>query len=178
MPRTRSRLLAALCVLTLAGGAALVACSSSSSGGSSSQCNSNPWQCPAGQTCWLADQNANFACLNSAVGKNKGDTCVNTIGAPTCGDAMVCFQAVGTSSGTCVPYCDPTNAAHACAAGETCQPAAYPLPGGGHSGVFYVCSGGEPPDGGTDTGAPTDTGSPPPDTGTSEDTGPVPPDAG
>jgi hypothetical protein len=168
---SRHRILSALVVASLAVGAAAVGCSSSSSSGGGSQCNSDPWQCPTGQTCWPSDSNGNFACLNSAVGKNKGDACTNNIGAPTCGDGMACF-AVGTPNGTCIPYCDNTKAGHGCAAGETCQPAALRLPSGGTSGTFNVCVGGEPPDAGGDTG------SPPSDTGTSGDTGVAPPDGG
>jgi hypothetical protein len=154
------RILSALFVVALAGGATVVACSSSSSSSDNAQCNSNPWSCPAGQTCWLKDASGNFACLNSAAGKNKGDPCTNTVGLPSCGDAMACYQQLGASGGTCVAYCDNANAAHGCAAGETCQEVAVVLPSGA-SGPFFVCIGGAPPvDSGTDTNfVPPDTGS-------------------
>lgn len=108
----------------------VVACSSDSSssstggaggsaGSSSSACNTNPWMCPDGQTCWLSDMQGDFQCLNSAAGKKKGDSCDNIVGQPSCGDDMICLTTTGTN-GTCVTYCDPSDPQHACAAGEVC----------------------------------------------------------
>ena len=41
-----------------------------------------------------------------------------TFGTATCGDAMACLQVSAT--GTCVPYCNTTQAGHGCAAGKSC----------------------------------------------------------
>lgn len=117
-------------------------------------CNLDPWQCPAGQTCWPKDTAGTFGCLNSASGKHKGDACVNTAGSPTCGDAMVCLQLSGAGSGTCTEYCDPATAGRGCGDGETCRGVSL----SGTSSSFHVCVGSSPPqDAGADAGA--DTGS-------------------
>lgn len=104
-------------------GSMVVACSSeeSSSPTPPVPCNQDPWQCPAGQTCWPKDTAGTFACLNSAAGVAKGDECANMVGSPTCGDGLACFQNVGEAKGRCVPFCDPTNPARGCAAGEACS---------------------------------------------------------
>jgi hypothetical protein len=106
------------------------ACSSSSSstsgGGGAAPCTENPFACPTGQTCWITATAANpgvvsgAQCLNSGSGK-EGGTCLDTPNAPTCGDGLVCLMLANTTSGTCVSYCDNTNVAHACAAGEMCS---------------------------------------------------------
>lgn len=114
-----SLVVGALVVAGLLGG-----CSSSSGGGSSPPppCNESPFECPAGQTCWLDSAGTAFACLDSAAGVAVGATCVNTVGTPTCGDGELCYQsATGAgASGTCAEYCDPTSPAHGCAAGYAC----------------------------------------------------------
>ena len=137
----------------------LLAACSSSEGSSSTPpvpCNEDPWQCPAGQTCWPKDATGAFACLNSAVGKAKGDECSNVVGAPTCGDGLACFQAVGDATGRCVSYCDNAKAGRGCAAGESCVTATL----SGTSAAFRVCIGAATPTdaGSPDTGA-TDAGS-------------------
>src|SRR5689334_1962469 len=102
--------------------AAMIACSSGGSDGSGGKggkggskpagtCNTDPFSCPAGQTCWI-NSNSAFACLNSGPGK-EGDACQNIIGSPTCGDGLACY-AVGSPNGTCMPFCDPSSSAHAC----------------------------------------------------------------
>ncbi|MGZ5971274.1 MAG: hypothetical protein ACXWP4_26570 [Polyangiales bacterium] len=141
----------------------LFACSSSNDAGPvTTPCNEDPWQCPTGQTCWPTDLSGTFACLNSAAGKVKGDACGNTVGAPTCGDGLACFQGVGDASGHCVAYCDNTKAGHGCAAGETCQTALL----SGTSSAFHICVGGSTMmDSGTDS-TPSETGS---DTGSATD---------
>ena len=123
-------------------------------------CNQDPWQCPAGQTCWPKDLAGTFACLNSAAGVKKGDTCANTVGAPTCGDGLACFQGVGEKAGRCVSYCDTAKAGRGCAAGEACTPAQL----AGTSASFMICASTTPPmdagaDTATDTATATDTGS-------------------
>ena len=127
-------------LIAVASFGALVACSSSSSSssdaGTNGPCNENPWECGAGQTCWLKDATS-FACLNSGAGK-KGDECVNIQGSPTCADGLLCLQTQLNQPGHCLPYCDNTNTAHACATGEVCQEAIVQ----GTSLHFHVCTGG------------------------------------
>lgn len=132
----------------------LAACSSESeTKATPPPCNQDPWQCPAGQTCWPVDTTGRFACLNSAAGVNKGDECANTLGAPTCGDGLACFQAVGDAKGRCVAYCDPAKAGRGCAAGETCATAQL----SGTNSSFMICaSPTAPADAGTDTGPAAD----------------------
>lgn len=144
----------------------LLACSSSESEAPKPPCNEDPWQCPAGQTCWPKDTTPTFACLNSAAGKAKGDSCSNIVGTPTCGDGMACFMAAGETTGKCVTYCDTTTAGRGCAAGETCTTAMLV----GSSAKFHICVGTSTPttDAGTDTGS-SDTGST--DTGGAADSG-------
>lgn len=104
---------------------AFMACTTSACSNSSSPsaarppCNEDPWQCPAGQTCWPTDTNG-FQCLNSGPGA-AGSACDNTIGASTCGDGLACLQFTPPALGTCLPYCDAADPSHACSAGSTCQ---------------------------------------------------------
>jgi hypothetical protein len=135
----------------------LVACSSEQSSSSAPKppCNEDPWQCPAGQTCWPKDTAGSFACLNSAAGKARGDECSNTVGAPTCGDGLACFQGVGDATGRCVAYCDNAKVGRGCAAGETCTPAMLT----GSSSQFQICIG---------ASAPKDAGTPPSEAGAGE----------
>lgn len=93
-----------------------LACSSSSS---APPCNQNPWECGTGQTCWPKDTTS-FACLNSGAG-TAGSACEDSVGVPTCGDGLECFQTSGGASGICSPYCDNTNTSHACPSGMSCQ---------------------------------------------------------
>jgi hypothetical protein len=157
-----SRLLVAMSSLAVV---SVVACSSSTSstpGGSG--CNTNPFSCPAGQTCWPNDTSGTFACLNSAAGVTKGSSCQNYPGTPTCGDGMFCLQTT-TVGGTCVTYCDPSNAAHGCSAGEICTPVAL---AGNASAQVHVCyNGGVGPDGGAGDSGANDSGNEaaPPDDG-------------
>src|SRR5262245_17136437 len=94
---------------------------SSSSGGGAPPCTVNPFQCPAGQTCWVtgSPQAPTASCLNSGKGK-IGDPCALILGTPDCGDGLVCLMAPGAPMGQCTPYCDPTNPAHACPNMESC----------------------------------------------------------
>jgi hypothetical protein len=96
-------------------------------------CNENPWECPAGQTCWPKDESS-FACLNSGPGA-AGDACQDTVGAPTCGDGLACLE-IGAGGGVCSVYCDNTNPSHACSAGETCGTATLL---GADAPEFQVC---------------------------------------
>ena len=134
----------ALFVAPAAAIALLVACSSSSGSGSPGAgqdggggeagvpCNQNPFECPAGQTCWPAS-GGGFACLMSNASAKKGDVCQNYAGSATCGDGLMCYEP-NTSSGVCAPYCD--NAmGHPCAAGELCALLHLPNAGDVHACV-------------------------------------------
>lgn len=158
--------------LAVAGFGVVAACSSSSSNTAPTPCNENPWECGAGQTCWPQDLAGNFQCLNSGAAK-KGDTCTNTVGSPSCGDGLACLQ-LGGAAGFCAPFCDPTNAAHACAAGEGCATITL----NGTKSSFKACiptsqpdAGTDANDTGTDTGTASDTGVDASDTGTASETG-------
>ena len=135
------------------------ACSSSNvapdAGATAAQCNDDPFTCTAGQTCWTKDQTPTFACLNSGPGK-RGEECQPLIGAPTCGDGLVCFQTqTGGKPGICSAYCDTTNTAHACGAAEVCTKATL-----GGAKFFYVCVG---PAAATDAGTDAAVDAPAPD---------------
>jgi hypothetical protein len=110
-----------------------VACSASST---PAQCNTQPFTCGAGKTCWPSDNSANFACLASGLGKS-GDACQNTPTAATCGDGLMCLQQTSTD-GHCVPWCD---SAHGCPSGESCTAAQI----GGTTQIVHVCFGGGAP---------------------------------
>jgi len=145
------------------------ACSSSSGNGSGADasvpCNENPWECPAGQTCWPMNATT-FTCLNAGPGA-LGATCANTAGSPTCGAGLACFQAIGTATGTCVAYCSTTSTSHPCTGPDVCETADL---GGAGGPSFSVCvpemvggqdSGTSMADSGTsasDSGAPGDAG--------------------
>ncbi len=143
----------ALVLLVIA--ASIAACSSDDTGTSApATCDANPFQCPAGQTCWVTPQ-LTFKCFNSGGGK-EGDTCMNTPGVPSCEDGLDCFQTT-PAGGTCTSYCD---TAHPCAGGLMCIRAQ--IPGGP---IFNICNPPAPqPDGGTldggVDGAPMDSASP------------------
>jgi hypothetical protein len=122
-----------------------VACSSTDPPPASPPCNQNPWQCPAGQTCWAADAVPTYACLAS--GTNKlGEACQPIVGAATCGDGLLCLQIVGGSSGQCRAFCDPMGSGHGCPAGEACRAAAL---NGNLNVLIYLCVGSAVPDAGT-----------------------------
>ncbi len=119
MPRMKISKMALVAVVVLGG----AGCGSSDSGGSTAAptpCNVDPWTCPAGQTCWATDMSGAFGCLNSDSTKSKGDSCVNSVGQPTCPDDMICLQLQGQAKGVCAPYCSMTDPGKACDTGETC----------------------------------------------------------
>lgn len=147
----------------------LAACSSSSSSSNSSDastapCNENPWECPSGQTCWPVTATS-FQCLNAGPG-TVGSTCANTAGSATCGAGLACFQAIGSTSGSCYTYCSNTDVTHACTGQDTC--AAVEL-GGTGGPTFSICV--PPMTGNPDSGTPADSGAP-------ADTGTTPAEAG
>ena len=152
-------------------GSFLAACSSTSgtSGvfAAAKPCNEDPFQCPAGQTCWIKDQTGAFGCLNSQPSAKKGDACVNIQGSPSCGDAMLCFQQLGEATGHCVDYCDNTVAGKGCAANELCREAQFQT-----GAKVHVCIGSTPAgsDAGTDSGGASDSGTAT-DSGTTSDGG-------
>jgi len=127
---------------------ALASCSSdddTSAGGSGGStvvpCNEDPWTCPAGQTCWVNEEQTGFECLNSGQGA-VGEACVNYLGHPTCADGLACYQLTGDDGGTCSPYCDLGDPEHGCSAGAECNTLAFTLSGG--QATAHVC---EPPAG-------------------------------
>lgn len=91
-----------------------------------SSCTRAPWSCAAGSTCWPSDATTDvapaFACLPSLASAQAGDPCLNTVGKPSCGDGLACYQAPGDDAGACVAFC---GAGHACPAGDTCTPVGY-----------------------------------------------------
>jgi hypothetical protein len=99
-----------------------VGCSSSDSGGASTppQCTADPWQCPAGQTCW-ADTQGLFKCMASGSAK-EGEACKSQIGAAPCSDDLACLQLDYQHPGVCVSYCD---GSHPCPEGSTCRLVAF-----------------------------------------------------
>jgi hypothetical protein len=105
---------------------------SSTSSGAIAGCNSNPWSCTAGQTCFPVDVNETaFTCQTSGKGK-AGDKCTNHL-TPECADGLACLATAGYPL-VCTPYCDPSNAAHGCPNNEMCQ--AFQTPGGQK---LYLC---------------------------------------
>lgn len=128
----RSFAASGVALLLAAGG-----CSSSSSSSSTpAACNTQPFTCAAGTTCWPIDQAADFKCIKSGAGK-AGDSCLNTPNSATCGDGFLCLQQTQTD-GHCVPYCD---SAHTCPTGQACTAAQII----GTTQVTHVCFGGSPP---------------------------------
>lgn len=124
----------------------LAGCGSDTTGGAgggggatpAAGCNTDPWSCPAGQTCTIAAQGTKFTCLNGGAGK-AGDTCKNIIDQPQCGDGLTCFQIQGDADGVCSPFCDPSSAAHACPNSAACVMVQF-----GSAGIVKICQ----PDGG------------------------------
>jgi hypothetical protein len=133
------RIFGSLLFLAIGCGSLLAACSSTTSNAGAGGCGSNPFACPAGQTCSVKDAAGTFACLPSGSGKS-GDACLNTAGVATCGDTLVCLQVV-QSGGNCTHYCEAGSSAHGCNPGEQCRAAEIQ----GTSTVFYVCVGSTPP---------------------------------
>lgn len=91
-------------------------------------CNEDPWQCPDGQTCWINASQTGFECQASGEGAT-GDSCVNYIGNPTCGDDLACYQLQGTNEGVCSPFCS-TSSGHGCPDDQVCQTLAFATAGG------------------------------------------------
>jgi len=139
------RFLSPLAFVIVGAGLTVAACSSSTSD-TSSGCASDPFSCPAGQTCAAKDTTGAFACIPSGAGA-KGSNCINTPGVTSCGDGLTCLQ-LSAAGGNCNSYCAP-GTTHVCGEGETCRQAGLQ----GTSTTFYVCIGSAAPPadaGGTD----------------------------
>lgn len=104
-------------------------------------CDQDPWECPAGQTCWTTDGQS-AQCLPSGKGQ-VGDACEPLQGTAGCSDALVCLRQPGWSAGECTPYCD---AAHPCPNGEPCTPVSV----AGSSIAYRACIPAQGPDAGAD----------------------------
>ena len=129
----------------------LAACSSSSAGPSTPPpCNQDPWECSSAQTCWPESVSA-FDCLNAGPGA-LGAACENTVGSPTCGARLACFQSNPTAMGACLAYCSTTDPSHACTGGAVCETAFL---GGTGGPEFSICMS---PNTGDDAGTPADGG--------------------
>ena len=100
-------------------------------------CNSNPFECPAGQTCVATSVSDTFACFDSGPGQ-VGASCRVMVDRATCGDYLVCLQS-SPAAGICAAYCDPTDPSHGCSGGATCTP--VDINGGSTYVTFYVCVG-------------------------------------
>ena len=98
-------------------GLAVGACSSSSSPPAAAPCSDNPVACGKGTTCWPSDSAFDLKCLPSQPGVSFGASCEENIGAPTCGDGMLCDQR-GAEGGSCTSYCD---TGHPCPQGFSCR---------------------------------------------------------
>jgi hypothetical protein len=131
----------------------LIACSSDDAGSTGSGCNTDPFSCPIGTTCWETDAKT-FKCLASGSGK-EGDVCTNYFGQPTCNDGLFCFNAQGQMTGLCTSFCDNTNPQHACPTGIACRAAYFP----GGAGV-NICAPAAPMDAGVDGAADAGTDAP------------------
>ena len=92
-----------------------------STGGSTTppaECWRDPWSCPAGQTCWLAD-NVSVACFNQGQGELFSD-CDPFFGAPACEQGMFCLRLDQNLPGQCSPFCDPQDPNRACPENGRC----------------------------------------------------------
>lgn len=89
---------------------------------SNTPCLSAPLSCPAGETCWYANDTASqFVCLASTP-RGVGETCDPLVGTATCNDGLVCVRLFESSVSRCVAYCnlDPA-AGQGCPSGEECN---------------------------------------------------------
>jgi hypothetical protein len=77
-------------------------------------CNTDPWSCTDGQTCWVSSDGDSFACLNPGPGAS-GAACSLVPGSVGCDTGLFC------SFGVCRPFCDNEDASHACPDGMTCS---------------------------------------------------------
>jgi hypothetical protein len=80
-------------------------------------CLSNPFVCPADETCWPNDMVTTFMCLPANTAKKPADVCDFIGGSVECGPAEVCIVQ-GTNAGVCTPYCDPS---HTCPSMAACE---------------------------------------------------------
>lgn len=115
------------------GALAVFACSSTPTAAGPAQCNTNPWLCDPGQTCWptscacpqgsktcdATNCFAQFSCVVADLSKRPYDTCHNSAAFVSCGEHQACIE-VTAGKGVCLNYCDSTSTAHACTAGQQC----------------------------------------------------------
>ena len=107
-------------------------------------CGAKPFDCPAGQTCWVADtQGSKLECLNAGTGK-IGEECKNFAGQPSCQDGLICFQLESSTPGVCTPFCDPADPARACPDNGPCFTVSF-APGNAST---HACKPPEPGTGG------------------------------
>jgi hypothetical protein len=83
-----------------------------------SECWRDPWICPAGQVCWLAD-NTSVACFNQGQGE-LFDECEPFAGTPDCEEGMFCLRLDQNLPGYCSPFCDPQDPNRACPENGRC----------------------------------------------------------
>jgi len=168
-------LLAVFGVALFGAGLVGLACSSSSASSPPAQCNTNPFACakgttcwptsctcPSGQTCSLQTCVPQFACLASVVAQVPGDACFNSLNIATCGDLQACIQNAA-DGGACMQYCNPQSPT--CPGGQTCV--VYPVGSIPAAPTINVCASGPlpppappppPPPPGSDSGIPFDAG--------------------
>jgi hypothetical protein len=77
-------------------------------------CNTDPWSCTDGQTCWVNSDGDGFACLNPGPGAS-GAACSLVAGSVGCDTGLWCL------GDACRPFCDNEDAAHACPDGMGCR---------------------------------------------------------
>jgi hypothetical protein len=162
--------------MAVASAAALLGCNSSSGGGGADAgpCNLSPRACKAGQTCWVSDDNGDYACFPSGAGR-VGDPCKNYVAMPQCADGLDCVQTSQSAPGQCAQYCNPMDPTLGCPDGSQCTPLLIELEGGlvGTQEAYFCPPPAAPADGGTEMG-PVDSG--PGDAATNDAT--VPADSG
>ena len=81
-----------------------------------SPCNGEPWNCPAGQTCWPTGQGQTYECRNAGPA-TLGQTCQLYPDAPTCAAGLFC----GIND-VCTPFCSTSDPNRACPMGLVCLP--------------------------------------------------------
>lgn len=83
-----------------------VACDSTSVAGSRVACASNPFGCPAGETCWAGRNiEKKLICVTAGAGA-RGEEC-KQVDTPTCGPGLMCAGApLEPGPSHCWAYCD------------------------------------------------------------------------
>lgn len=84
------------------------------------RCESTPFWCDPGTTCWPVDQAGNYQCLESKAYKQLGSDCALLAGHTTCGDALICAPMKDKKDvlvNRCTTQC---SASAPCLSGATC----------------------------------------------------------